>query len=365
MQDQKWIYRLGLCFLEGAGSITLKKLMAYCGGEEAIFHQSQKALEKIPGIGRAMAKKLSSQAVLSRAEAEFEFSQKNAIGLHFYRDENYPNRLKHCDDGPVILFSKGNVEFNSEKCISVVGTRSATQYGSDFTRMLIEKLKDHYPLVISGLAYGIDVAAHKAALKNELSTIGVMAHGLDKFYPAAHKNTARAMMEKGGIISEFTSGTPSLRDNFPARNRIIAGMSDAIIVVESAYTGGSMITAEFGNQYNRDVFAVPGRVTDGYSEGCHRLIKTHKAHIFTDISDLEYIMNWEKEQGQKAIQTQAFVDLNPKEEQLINLLKLGSDTIDNISYKSEMPISEASAHLLNLEFNGLVRSLPGKVYELV
>jgi len=364
LTEQSWIYRLGITFLEGVGGITSKKLIAYCGSAEAVFGESKKALEKIPGIGSVMANRLNKQRDLVRAEKELEFVQKNAIGLHFYLEENYPTRLKHCDDGPLVLFSKGNVNFKSEKCISLVGTRNATNYGKDFTRALIEKLKKHNPLVVSGLAYGIDVAAHKAALKNDLATIGVMAHGLDKLYPAAHKNIARDMMEKGGIISEFPSGTPSLRDNFPARNRIIAGMSDAIVVVESAYKGGSMITAEFGNNYNRDVFAVPGRITDGYSEGCHRLIKTHKAHIFTDISDLEYIMNWNVAE-KKTVQTKTFVDLNPIEEKLVELLKQGSETIDAISYKSNLPIGEASSHLLNLEFNGIVRSLPGKVFELV
>lgn len=364
MKEQSWIYRLGITFLEGVGGITSKKLIAYCGSAEAVFKENKKALEKIPGIGTVMANKLHKHKDLARAEKELLFIEKNEIGMHFYLEDNYPSRLKHCDDGPLILFSKGNVNFKNEKCISLVGTRNATSYGKDFSRTLIEKLKDHNPLVISGLAYGIDVAAHKAAIKNGLATIGVMAHGLDKLYPAAHKNVAKEMMENGGIISEFPSGTPALRDNFPARNRIIAGMSDAIVVVESAYKGGSMITAEFGNSYNRDVFAVPGRVTDGYSEGCHRLIKTHKAHIFTDISDLEYIMNWNTAE-KKPVQTKVFVELNAIEEKLVDLLKQGSETIDNISYKSNLPMSEASSHLLNLEFNGLVRALPGKVFELV
>lgn len=364
MTTDERIYRLGLVFLEGAGSILSKKLIAYCGSAEQVFKQSKKALEKIPGIGTEKARKISQQSNLGRAEEELTLMQKKGINMHFYLDETYPRRLKHCDDGPLILFSKGNVQFNNEKCLSLVGTRNATSYGLDFARTVIEDMREQDPLIISGLAYGIDIAAHKAALKNELGTIAVLAHGLDKLYPALHKGVALDMMELGGIVSEFPIGTPALRDNFPARNRIIAGMSDAIIIVESAYKGGSMITAEFGNSYNRDVFALPGRVTDGYSEGCNRLIKMHKAHIFTGVADLEYIMGWKK-QEKKNVQRKVFVDLSPEEEKLIGLLKESSDTIDNISLKSEMPISTTSSLLLILEFNGIVRSLPGKVYELV
>lgn len=363
MPRDERIYRLGLTFLEGAGSVISKKLIAYCGSAEAVFSQSKKALEKIPGIGTEKARKISQQSSLLRAEEELNKILKKGLSMHFYLDENYPRRLKHCDDGPLLLFSKGKINFNLEKCVSMVGTRNATAYGVDFTRKLVEDLAGQDPLIISGLAYGIDISAHKAALKNSVETIAVLAHGLDKLYPAVHRKFADEIMEKGGLVSEFPIGTPALRDNFPARNRIIAGMSDAIIVVESAFKGGSMITAEFGNNYNRDVFAVPGRVTDGYSEGCNRLIKTHNAHIFTGVADLEYIMGWKKTE-KKAVQRKVFIDLTQEEEKLLGLLKISSDTIDNISLKSEMTMSSTSSILLNLEFSGLVRCLPGKVYEL-
>ncbi|NND77736.1 MAG: DNA-protecting protein DprA [Flavobacteriales bacterium] len=353
-----------MVFLEGAGSVLSKKLIAYCGSSEAVFKQSKNALEKIPGIGSEKARKITEGTDLGRAEEELVLMEKNGIDMHFYLDPSYPRRLKHCDDGPLILFSKGNVQFNNEKCLSLVGTRNATSYGTDLCRKVIEEMKEQDPLIISGLAYGIDVAAHKAAVKNGVGTVAVLAHGLDKLYPALHKGVALDMVENGGLVSEFPVGTPAMRDNFPSRNRIIAGMSDAIIIVESAWKGGSMITAEFGNSYNRDVFALPGRITDGYSEGCNRLIKSHKAHIFTGVADLEYIMGWVKEE-KKVIQRKVFIDLSPEEEKLLGLLRLNSDTIDNISLKSEMPISTTSSILLNLEFNGLVRSLPGKVYELV
>lgn len=363
MTELNRIYRLSLPLLEGIGPSTAKKLVSYCGNEEAVFKESLTALSKIPGIGSERARLIKKSRTFERAELELKFIEENAIGMHYYLDENYPTKLKYCDDGPVLLFSKGNVSFTSQKTISIVGTRNATQYGIDFLKKFLEDVKDHEPLIISGLAYGIDVNAHKYSLKNGLQTFGIMAHGLDTIYPAIHRSIAREMMESGGIITEFYSGTKADRENFPKRNRIIAGISDAIIVVESAYKGGSMITADLANQYNRDVFAVPGRVTDGYSEGCNLLIKSHRAHIFTGIKDLEYIMGWGIREN-KSRQLKAFVELSDEEKRMIDILRSGSCTIDLLSVKSALPISKTSSLLLNLEFNGLVRSLPGKVFEL-
>ena len=364
MNDQEWILRLSLPLLEGIGPTSAKKLVSYCGSVEGVFKESKAALSKIPGIGTERAGLIKKSNPVERAEQELRFISENNIGIHFYLDKNYPFRLKNCDDGPLILFSRGNVTFDFDRTLSIVGTRNATQYGTDFTRKFIEDVKGFGPQIISGLAYGIDINAHKHALKNDLSTIAVMAHGLDTIYPALHRSIATDMMKTGGIISEFYSGTNADRENFPKRNRIIAGMSDAVIVVESAFKGGSMITADLGNQYNRDVFAVPGRVTDGYSEGCHRLIKSHRAHIFTGIRDLEYIMGWEKEKLPSQMHLQAATALSNDEERMVKILKEGSCTMDILARKSDMSISQASSLLLNLEFNGIVKSLPGKVFEL-
>ena len=264
------------------------------------------------------------------------------------------------------MYSKGTVDYNNQRVISIVGTRKATDYGKDFCNELIKDLVPHNPLIVSGLAYGIDVCAHKAALQHNLPTIGVLAHGLDRLYPAQHKSVASQMLDNGALLSDFKSGTKPDRENFPKRNRIVAGMSDLTIVIESSKKGGSLITAHIANDYNRDVFALPGRIGDSQSEGCNNLIKSHKAALIQSAKDIEYVMGWEVQKKNTPIQTQLFVELTPEQKTLTAILsKQDKIGIDKLSLLAKMPMSQTTSLLLNLEFDGVVKSLPGKLYKLV
>ncbi len=363
--DNDTLYKLALNLLPGVGSVNAKKIVSYCGGIEAIFKEKKTALLKIPGIGRGLANAIHNQKVFERAEQELEFIMKNNIKMFFYLDDEYPERLKQCSDCPVILFQKGNGKLNFPKVVSIVGTRNATDYGKSKVKEIVKGLAKYNALIVSGLAYGIDVAAHKEAMDKDLPTIGVLGHGLDTIYPPLHGKIARQMLDNGGLISEFFSGTKPDKENFPRRNRIIAGMSDVVIVVEAAEKGGALITAHIANSYFRDVFAVPGRTIDLFSKGCNRLIKTHKANIAENIEDIEYIMRWDAENN-KPVQRQMFVDLDENEKALLKLLRENEKAeIDFIVSRFGFTPSKIASLLLNLEFKGLVRSLPGKVFVAV
>lgn len=366
--DNKPLYYIALTEIPNVGSITAKRLVAYCGDVEQIFQEKKSALEKIPGIGEVNAQKIiqNKAACIDLAQQEIQFIHKNNISVYSYLDDNYPKRLTHCEDGPIVIYAKGNFNFNSNKVISVVGTRNATEYGKEFCENLLEGLKPHKPLVVSGLAFGVDICAHKAALKNNLPTIGVLAHGLDRLYPNIHSSTAKQMIENGGLVTEFKSGTNPDRENFPKRNRIIAGLADLTIVIESSNKGGSLITAELANSYSRDVFALPGRVFDTQSEGCNALIKQNKAHLIQSVKDIEYIMNWKAEEAQKSNQTTMFVELNNDEQKIYDILKqVEKIAIDDISLAAQLPMSKTAALLLEMEFKSVVKSLPGKMYKVV
>lgn len=367
MNFEQLKYQIGLSILPGIGAIAAKKLVAYCGGAEAVFKEKKQALLKIPGIGEKAAIAIKRADVFKDAEKEIAFLQRNDITAHFFLDSSYPKRLLHCEDGPIVFYTKGNMDLNASKTLSIVGTRKATVKGKAFTEKLIEEVKKYHPVIISGLAYGIDIAAHKAALKNNIQTIGILACGLDDVYPKAHFNTAQQMLENGGIASDYKSGTKLFPAQFAERNRIVAGLADAIVVVESSEKGGSLITADLGNGYHRDVFAVPGRPDDSQSVGCNRLIKTNKAALIESAKDLEYIMGWEAENkgNNSQQQTQLFVDLNEEEQTIFDQLKGGeSKSIDEISLSTKLTMSKTAALLIGLEFKNIIRSLPGKVYEL-
>ena len=358
------IYKIGITQIENIGDINAKKLIAYCGGAEAVFKEKKSALMKIPGVGSFVAESILNQKITDRAQKEVEFIAKNDIQTYYFLEDNYPFRLKHCADSPIMLFGKGNMNLNQERIISIVGTRNITQYGKDFCQSFIKSLTPLKPLIVSGLAYGVDINSHRAAYKNNITTTAVLAHGLDRVYPSLHKKDVTQMLDNGGVLTDFISGTKPDRQNFPRRNRIVAGIADVTIVIESAKKGGSLITADIANSYARDVFAVPGKVNDQYSEGCNKLIKSNKAHLLESVKDLEYIMGWSIKDKPKTIQKQIFVDLNPMEEQLVGLLKTGKLNIDQIGLQAKIPASKVSATLLTLEFSGVVKSLPGKVYEL-
>jgi len=359
------LYQIGIGLIPQIGDVRAKKLIAYCGGVEAVFKEKKRFLLKIPGIGKTAVNEITSQNVLSRAEKEIEFIEKHHIKPLFYLDEDYPHRLKHCDDGPIMIYYKGNAGLNKPKMLAIVGTRSATEYGKLMCRQIAAELSVYDVVVVSGLAYGIDTAAHKAALDNKLQTIAVLGHGLDTIYPATNKELARKIINQGGLITEFLSETKPDRENFPQRNRIIAGMSDAVIVVEAAERGGALITAEIALSYNRDVLAIPGAVNQQYSKGCNKLIKLNKAALIESAKDIIYCLGWDlKDENKKNIQKQMFIELKPDEEMLINILKeKKSMAIDEISYKSQLPISKVATILLELEFKNLVSALPGKLFQ--
>jgi len=366
--DKDLIYYIALTAIPNIGSITAKKLIAYTGSVNQIFSEKKSALEKIPGIGAVNAQNIiqNKDFALNLAEHELVFIVKNNIQAYSFLEDNYPKRLTHCEDGPLVVFSKGDFNFNSQKVISIVGTRNATDYGKDFCEKLMADLTPHKPLIVSGLAFGVDICAHKAALKNNLPTIGVLAHGLDRIYPAVHTSVAKQMVENGGLVSEFRSGTNPDRENFPKRNRIIAGLSDLTIVIESSNKGGSLITAELANSYSRDVFALPGRITDTQSEGCNALIKQNKAHLIQSVKDIEYIMGWKAEETVKLNQTKLFVELTSEEKLLFDILRQQDKmAIDNIALTAQLPMSKTASLLLEMEFKNVIKSLPGKMYKAV
>jgi len=361
-------YQIALTLIPGIGNRAAKKLIAYCGGAEAVFKQKKVQLQKIPSIGEKVASAIFSSNVFHEVEKELQFISNNNIETHFYLSKSYPQKLLHCDDGPIILYTKGNMNLNAKRTISIVGTRRATVKGKIFCEKLVEELTPYQPNIISGLAYGIDITAHKAAIKNKLSTIGVLACGLDEIYPKTHQSTVNKMLNNGGIASDYRSNTKLFPTQFAERNRIVAGLADAVIVIESSEKGGSLITADLANGYNRDVFAVPGRPTDSQSVGCNRLIKQNKAALIESAKDIEYIMGWEKENKKDANdkQVQLFVDLNDDEKNLLNCMNTNTpNSLDELSLNSKMPISKTVSLLLALEFKNVIRSLPGKMYQRI
>ena len=365
--DDKLLYKIGLSIIPGIGGILARNIVAYVGSGEGIFSESVKSLQKIPGIGEVNALRIKDKSVLLKAEKELQFVTKHEIEVLFYTDKNFPRRLKTCVDAPVILYTRGNLNLDEKRIVSIVGTRNASSYGKQICEELIQKLseRNYKTLIVSGLAYGIDIHAHKSALKYNLPTVGVIAHGLDKMYPSLHAETAKKMLDDGGLVTDFPSGTKIDPSNFIRRNRIIAGLADATIVVESAAKGGALITAEIASSYNRDVFAFPGRAGDTYSKGCNQLIRNSGANLIEGIEDLEYFMGWEQTSKKTVLQPSLFVELTGDEERIANLLRENGELfIDQISSELTLPVSRISAMLLSLEFKNVVIAMPGKMYKL-
>lgn len=366
MTDQDLFHLLALQQVEGVGDIMAKKLINHCGNASEVFKAKTSQLAAIDGIGSVLLQKLKDKTIFEKAEQEIQFILSNKIDVAFFLDENYPERLKHCIDGPVLLFTSGNVNLKNKKTISIVGTRQITSYGMEFCRKLIEDLAPLDPVIVSGFAYGVDIFAHQLAIEHDLQTIGVVAHGLNQIYPKTHKKYVAKVEENGGFMTEFWSSSNPEKENFVRRNRIVAGMSEATIVIESAERGGSLITANIANDYNRDVFAVPGRTTDKYSQGCNNLIKTQKANLLTSAADLIYILNWDIESKAKPVQKQLFVTLEPDEQKVYDyLLKNGKELMDIIALRCDFPIYKISGMLLNMELKGVIRPLPGKLFEAI
>jgi len=366
MTNDDLIYFLALQKAKGIGDVNAKKLVKHCGSAKNVFKEKESNLLKIDGIGSFKLKGLKEKELLKKAEKELHFIDKNNIQAISFLDENYPQKLKHATDSPLLIFQKGKINFKEQRIISIVGTRNMTNYGKSILEKLIDKIAVYNPLIVSGLAYGVDIFTHRLAIKNKLQTVAVLAHGLDRVYPARHQKEAEQMQENGGLLTDFWSGTKPDRENFIKRNRIVAGLSEATIVIESAEKGGSLITADIANSYNRDVFALPGRITDLFSKGCNNLIKTNKAAILTSAKDLAYILNWEDNNKKNTIQKQLFIELEGNEKTIHNyLLKEGKQTLDIIALHNNLPIYKIATVLLNLELKGVVRPLSGKIFEVV
>jgi DNA processing protein len=359
--DSTLIYRIALTLIPGIGDMQGKKLVAYCGGAEAVFREKKKHLLKIPGIGHALAGAIHDKTAMNRAEQEIGFIRQYRITPLFYLDPDYPDRLKHCEDGPLMLYFRGKADLCQRRILSIVGTRVPTEYGKAMCEQIIRDLADKGLLIVSGLAYGVDTAAHRASLAAGLPTVAVLAHGLDQVYPQVNRPLAEKMILNGGLLTEFISRTSLNRDYFPRRNRIIAGMADATLVIESASKGGALITAEMANSYNRDVFALPGRVTDPKSGGCNRLIRNNKAALVEGAEDICYMMGWDQKPAVVNVQQKLFTMLDEQEKKVYDFLagKKEAD-IDEIYLNTGQTPSKIAAILLKLEFEGLIKSLPGK-----
>lgn len=359
-------YFIALTLVPGIGPVLAKSLLSYCGSAEQIFKTKKHQLLKIPGVGESTADAILNHKVFSRADTEMNFIENKQIQCLSFIDELYPKRLKNCIDAPVVLFYSGNADLNAEKIIGVVGTRNSTEYGKLICEQLMEEIKDENILVISGLAYGIDITAHKACVKKNVPTIGVLAHGLDIIYPYAHKEVAKKMINNGGLLTEFLSETNPDRQNFPKRNRIVAGMIDALVVVETAENGGAVITASLADSYNKDVMAFPGNVHNKFSKGCNKLIKSNKAALVENANDILEIMRWTKNDVKPAIQRTLFIEFTVQEKMIYDVLKerneIGVDELNNIVLLTP---SVLAGTLLNLEFRGIIVSLPGKRYRLM
>jgi DNA processing protein len=362
--NEEILHALALKHTPGVGDIIAKSLVMFFGSAQAAFRKSEAQLIKVPGIGAQTAAEICKKRDLKIAEKEFDFILQNSIKFFYFLDDDYPARLKSIPDSPILLFGSGNMNLNPARILAIVGTRKCSEYGRELCRDIVASIKDQSCLVISGLALGIDTAAHKYAVDFNVPTIGVLGSGLKKFYPYQNKNLAEQMKENGGVLTEFISNTPPDAENFPKRNRIVAGMCDALVVVETAVKGGAKITAEIANSYNKDVMAFPGRPNDEYSLGCNQLIRDNKAILINSPDDLLKDLGWNSI-STKPLQQSLFFQLTEEEGRIIEILRQKkSVAIDDLAFALKMDQSYLSLKLLELEFSGFLRALPGKCYEL-
>jgi DNA processing protein len=360
------LYQIALTLIPNVGPIGARNLVSYCGSVEKIFNTSFDKLTHVPGVGDVIAKSIHSFKDFKRAEEEIKFIEKHNIQTFFFTDDEYPTRLKNINDSPILLFYKGKNSLNHDRIIAVVGTRKATDYGKNLTDKFISDIKQYNPIIISGLAYGIDIQAHKSALQNQLETIGVLGHGLHTIYPSNHRNVATKMVEQGGLLTEFLSNSDFDKENFPKRNRIVAGLCDCLIIVESAISGGALITAHLADDYNKDVFAFPGRVGDTASEGCNAFIKLNKASLIEGADDVARLMGWQDSNIKKIPQREIIFEYTSEEKPIVEKL-LHNEVLDIDSLTNQLSLSpgQIATALLGLELKGAVVSLPGKRYKLI
>ncbi len=362
LEEQNLHYQIALTLLYGIGPRKAGHLISKLGGIEPIFKEKLTTLHKESGFNKEILKKMNRTEALLEAEKQVAYISKHKINTHFYLNSNYPRRLKQCYDAPILLYSKGNFDPNPQKTVAVVGTRNATEYGKTICEELISSFQHQNIQVISGMAYGIDICAHSQSVRHGISTIGVLGHGLDRIYPNTHSRIAEQMTEHGGLLTEFLPGTLPDRENFPMRNRIVAGMSDATIVIESKVSGGSLITAELAIDYNRDVFAYPGNVGQQYSAGCNKLLQQNKAQLIQSGDDFLKHMCWDEQNRNKISQPKLFVELEDEERILIDVMASSPQHIDVLSTMLKQPVSKMSVLLLQMELKGLIKSLPGNKY---
>lgn len=362
-QELKYILALKQCY--GLGIVAAKNLIGYCGSAEAVFAEKKYKLEKIPNIGTFRAKAVSDFKDFDQIDEEIKLLETNNIRALIYHQKEYPTRLKQLADAPLVLFHQGEANLNHQRMIAIVGTRLATAYGRDFCKELVADLKPYNPIIVSGLALGIDAIAHQAALDNQLETVAVFGNGFHEIYPASNRNLAHNILaNKGAFLTEFNFYTKPDRENFPTRNRIVAGMVDAVIVIETKRNGGSMITANLGFDYDKEVFALPGRFSDPVSSGCNYLIKKQKAHLLETVEDISFQLNWNKDSESQQKQLN-FLEFTKQEIEIIQHLRdVGSCSIDNLSIHLNKSQNQVALLLLELEIKGLIRTLPGKIYEL-
>lgn len=365
IEATKLSYQIALSLLEGVGPKSVRNILTIYEDPEHFFRDNHFRKKEIPGFTRERLQRINRALALKRAEKEVNFILKNDIDAYFFEDETYPFRLKQCQDAPILLYGKGDMRMNTSRSVAVVGTRNITAYGKELTDQLITDLASHNVTVVSGMAYGVDVLAHKACVRHGVPTIGVLGHGLDRLYPFQHREVANNMItSNGGLLTEFVSGTNPDRENFPKRNRIVAGMTDATIVVESGAKGGSLITALLANDYSRDVFAFPGNVSSTYSKGCNQLIAQQKAHLVTSALDIIKLMGWDY-QHKAVIQTQLFPEMNTEETAVYNCIRDNRlISLDQLSIKLKKPVSKLNGLLLGMELQGLVIAQPGNYFKV-
>ncbi|OSY89043.1 DNA processing protein DprA [Tenacibaculum holothuriorum] len=365
MTSEKLLAILRLQTTKNVGDIMAKRLISATGNVEQIFKEKPQNLAKINGIGSTVIQHLFDTENFKRAEEELNYIQKSKVKFSYFLDNDYPENLKHCIDAPILLFYDGNINLNTNKILSIVGTRNITSYGRDFCNQLIEDLTPYNSIIVSGFAYGVDICAHKAAIKQNLQTIAVFAHGLDSVYPKTHKKHIHEVKNNGGIITEFWHNETPQRENFLKRNRIVAGISRGTIIIESAKKGGSLVTADIANSYNRDVFALAGRTTDIYSEGCNNLIKNNQAHLLSSAEDVVKMFNWDLSKASTPKQKELFVTLTETEQKLYDyLLQNGKQHLDLIALECQIPVYQLSSILVQMELKDVVKPLPGKLFEV-
>jgi DNA processing protein len=363
-------HQIALTQIPQIGDIVARKLLTHFGSAGDILHASRRELENIPDIGTVRADAIYQFRDYRRADKEIAFMEEHDIRPVFYTDAHYPQRLRHCADSPVMLYYKGNADLNAGRIISIVGTRAPGEYGKMMCAQLVEELAAHGVMIVSGMAYGIDIIAHKRSVEQGIPTVGVLAHGLDRIYPPQHKSTAMTMLDNGGLLTEYLSYTHPDKQHFPMRNRIVAGIADAVIVVESGTQGGSMITADIANSYNRDVFAIPGRVGDPHAAGCNELIRSNRAMLLTNANDLLQAMGWDDDGSKSAVKTnpqrELFITLDEAEQQIVKLFSGDNQKhIDELRRESHLPGSQVNSLVLKLEMLHVLRSLPGQKYQLI